>query len=130
VSTSPSKARVFVDGVYLGETPIRGAKIPGRARDMMIQRTGYTDLLKRLLPGDQDLNFVLEKPGQGITVESDPPGAAVAINGIPVGQTPIALPTVERGTEIVVSLEGYRPFVGPVDSGLPRPIILEKIIKN
>lgn len=130
VSTSPSKARVFVDGVYLGETPIRGAKIPGRARDMMIQRTGYTDQLKRLLPGDQDLSFVLEKPGQGITVESEPAGAAVAINGVPVGQTPFVLPTVERGTEIVVSMEGFRPYVGRVDVGLPRPIVLEKIMKN
>lgn len=127
LATTPSKAKVFVDGVYLGETPISEAKVPGRARNLMIQHPGYSDLIQTLPPGDQHLNFVLEKPGQGIRIDSDPPGATITLNGRIVGQTPKHLSAEERGSELVVSKQGFRPYVGRLDASLPNPIVLERL---
>ena len=127
IHTTPSKAKVFVDGVYLGETPISGAKVPGRARNLMVQHSGYSDLIKTLQPGDQTLDFVLERPGQGIQIDTDPPGATITLNGQVVGQSPKTFSTVERGSEIIVSMKGYRPYVGRLDTSIPNPIVLERL---
>lgn len=130
IATTPSKAKVFVDGVYLGETPISGAKVPGRARNLLVQHPGYSDFVKTLSPGEQHLNLVLEKPGMGIRVTSEPSGATITVNGQPMGTTPRTLPTLDRNSEVVISMEGYRPYVGRLDTGLPSPIVLEKSGRN
>ncbi len=131
VTTNPSGAKVFVDGLYVGETPLLGVRIAGHAQNLLIQREGFNDVIKLLQPTDQDVQVALERPGQAISVESDPPGAKVTINGMLMGRTPIkALPTVDPHSELVVSMEGYKPFITRMDAGIPRPVVLEKMGGN
>jgi hypothetical protein len=60
-----------------------------------------------------------------IAVDSDPPAARVTVDGVLVGQTPITRLLADPGQRaIVVTLDGYTPFVGSivVKAGAPATV--------
>ena len=56
-------------------------------------------------------------PGVGsLLVRSRPPGAAVQVDGVEVGVTPVQVPDVAFGAhQVRIELPGYRPWVAEVD---------------
>jgi serine/threonine-protein kinase len=66
-------------------------------------------LYLRRAPDPEGLPPLPSRPG-GLRIETDPPGAAVAIDGKDAGHSPVALANVRPGVHMVrVSREGYAP---------------------
>jgi hypothetical protein len=65
-----------------------------------------------------------------LLIESDPPGAAVNVNGKPEGNTPVALRNLPFGEELTVRLEkhGYQVFITPVLLSAGEPEFTLKVV--
>lgn len=113
IDSDPSEAQVFLGERLLGETPLR-ATAPCGSHTITLKRA-------RRAPTSRDvtlvartrnqLRFRLERPDTELSVTSQPPGAAVEVDGKPAGETPVTL-TVStfRTVEIKVTKPGYRPY--------------------
>ncbi len=43
ISSTPSDAQVYADGVYLGETPLQSVGVPAGIRQILVSKDGYND---------------------------------------------------------------------------------------
>jgi len=117
ITSRPSEAEVYIDGRFQGKTPVtdlRAAKSNIQVRvtkdDFQPQSGSLT-----LDPGRNEKHFVLNRNVYTLTIESDPPGAAVNVNGKPESETPVAIRNLPFGEELTIrlELEGYQVFVTP-----------------
>lgn len=114
VKTNPPGAMVSIDGLEAGESPLTTEVRIGK---LQVKATleGYNEIEKTVeVPdGEQiEVAFNLEKeksaPGT-LSVETEPPGASVMINGKRAGVAPVE-GDVGAGTyKVEVKLEGYQP---------------------
>lgn len=111
VASAPDGALLSVDGVPRGSTPLQVRLAPGR-HVARLEATGVAPTFVEFTTGDtpSEQFFELPKPVVSVLVESDPPGAAVTLDGASVGAAPVLLPSVEPGRrEFSFSLPGYKP---------------------
>lgn len=115
VRSTPPEASVVIDGLSAGVTPVTVMGVAcDRKVSVTIDKVGFEQLRKQvtLAAGEPfHLQASLARPRVMLRVASTPAGAQVAINGKPVGETPLA---VELGgaaeTAIVLQKKGYRPY--------------------
>ena len=122
ILSTPSNADVTLDGVYKGRTPITLNDLAATTHVLQLDHAGYYDWKStvevpaggtRTISGT--LNSVPASNTGWIYVSSSPGGAAVTLDGNPVGQTPysgsLKLDAVQTGDHTVaLSLSGYNPF--------------------
>jgi hypothetical protein len=128
VRTSPAGARVLLDGKDVGLAPVTLRTVPFGGHTIRVSRDGYRTeerqvTLSTVQPA-QSIEVDLARTDQGaepavfsagLTIESRPPGAAVFLDGKPVGTTPLTMPRVVAGSHVVrIELEGYRMWSGSV----------------
>lgn len=116
ISSNPSGASVWLDGVQLGATPLKNYKIDfkkfeGGNKTILIKAEGYDEIteVKNISPSIDplDLSFNLKRQLASFTIASNPPGASVFIDNVYRGVTPYTA-SKELGTyEVYVQLEGY-----------------------
>lgn len=139
VRSSPSGASVSVDGVSRGVTPLALRELDLGAREIAIERRGYIAEKRRVVLTEARPSRSVEvrlsaaaaaapvrpappasqaRPAATagvLAVESRPPGAAVTINGKPVGVTPLTINDLAPGDyRITMTLAGYRDFATTV----------------
>ena len=142
VRSTPAGALVFVDGREYGVTPVAVRDLSNGGHRVRVVRDGYAAAERRvvLTPSrpSQSLTIALERPGNapargaqtpvpssapgtsgrftgGLMVVSRPPGAAVFMDGKPVGTTPLTLQTVTAGTHAIrLEYEGYRRWTSAI----------------
>jgi hypothetical protein len=143
VRSTPSGARVLVDGKDRGQTPATIRELGRGEHRVRIVRDGYTTAERRVVLSSsqpsQSLSVPLAKeprPGTkapvtsrpapaavaaaasavaSLVVESRPQGAAVIIDGRQVGTTPLSLSDVRTGSHAVrLERDGYRIWTAPV----------------
>lgn len=86
IETVPAGALVWVDGLLVGEGPVRAPVAPGR-HALEARHSGYHPLLESVTVGEGDtLRVVLELDGVAgqVRFEGLPSGAAVFVEGEPV----------------------------------------------
>ncbi|HEX7004184.1 MAG TPA: PEGA domain-containing protein [Trueperaceae bacterium] len=113
VRSSPSDAAVYVDGQFVGYTPVSYGTRPGR-HDVRVERQGYETFSQsvNLRPGstttvDATLQPV-RRTGQ-VSFDSNPRRAEVYVDGRYVGTTPTGTIELEAGSyEARFSLPGYQ----------------------
>lgn len=114
IDSDPRGAEVYVDGRYVGTTPLRASVEPGN-RTVRLERDGYRSWERsfRLSPRetlsiDADLEAV---PRTGtVRFESTPSGADVFVDGRFLGTTPIAAREYRPGRyDVGFELDGYLP---------------------
>ena len=116
ISSTPSKAKVYVDSVYQGETPIFLSEVLVGKREVSLQKDGYfpqTKVVEILESEETKLQFSLEeKPSESmVTITSSPSKAAVRIDGQEVGETPMTIPlTLGEHLFHVSKSEKYQPY--------------------
>src|SRR6185369_5428453 len=103
VRSTPSGARVFVDGKSGGETPATVRDLARGPHQVRLVREGYTTIERRITITAAQPTVTLTvpmtktpppAPAAGarteapLTVESRPSGASVFLDGRPVGTTP------------------------------------------
>ena len=122
ILSTPSNADVTLDGVYKGRTPLTLSNVAATTHILQLDHAGYYDWKSsvevpaggtRTISGT--LNPIPDSNSGWIYVSSSPGGAAVTLDGIPVGQTPysgsLKLDSIHAGDHtIALSLSGYNPF--------------------
>jgi serine/threonine-protein kinase len=124
IESEPSGAGVSVNGEARGRTPLRLSDLPFGTYRVRVAQRGYEPQMREvsLSSGSAagELRFVLVRPAPpaqgGADVLSTPPGAAVSVDGRPVGTTPLAGLKLRPGTRrLEVALEGHETWTGTVD---------------
>ena len=130
VTSTPGGATVYLDGIVIGKTPLRGYQIETGVRrvkqvQVRLESEGYKSRTTTLtLKGGQSAPWTvrLEKFATIATlrVTSTPNGASVYLDGAAVGKTPLRGFEVDTGTkrekrvEIGIELPGYNSQVRAV----------------
>lgn len=112
IDANPQGSNVYLDGAFVGTTPLRISTHPGR-HDIRVTRDGYEPYQTSLdlRPGDtRSVKAELRPIRQTgtVTFDSEPRGAAVYLDGAYVGTTPTQRMTVDSGSHNVrFTLNGY-----------------------
>ena len=123
--TSPPGAQVALDGARIsGVTPltVRDGLVPGQTHRLEVSLPGYGGWAASIQATSGTLRqfIVLSPLPAALRVESEPPGAAITVNGVPRGNAPVQVDTglfVGQEAEIRASLPGHLPFVQRVSLG-------------
>jgi len=114
VRSDPSGAQVYLDGRYLGLTPLVSSVAPGR-HQVEVRKEGYEPykVSVRLNPGERVRVYARLVPAVTtgrLEVRSEPSGAQVYINGAYRGKTPLVL-TLDPGVyDLRLVLPGYAEY--------------------
>ena len=114
VVTNPPGARVSVDGARRGRSPILVAGLnAGQAHVLMAEETGYEagETTFDVRSGDTAaVRLDLVSSRAEFVVTTDPPGAALSVDGSLAGATPHTVGDVAQGRHrLVARLAGYLP---------------------
>jgi serine/threonine-protein kinase len=100
------------------QTPCSFNNLNPARYSLEVQKEGYQSVQTALQvkSGDaQDQKIKLESLAKGIFISTQPPGADVFINGAKQsGQTPVTLPLAPGQYNLVLRLQGYEPYAGPI----------------
>ncbi len=114
VRSDPSGAQVYLDGAYLGLTPLVAGTQPGRHR-LEVKKAGYRPYRARVRLGAGErvrvfARLVPEVQNGRISVRSEPQGASVYLDGAYRGRTPITLEVAPGRYDLRLALPGYRDY--------------------
>jgi tetratricopeptide (TPR) repeat protein len=119
VESTPPRASAYLDGRFVGTTPVSLPNCPGGTHVLRLVRFGYAHAVQELnvLPGKNSLKLdLVELQGGMLTIKSAPPGADVAVDGEPRGQTPLTLKDLGAGGHPVrLTLVNYLDWTGFVE---------------
>ncbi|MCK5660970.1 MAG: PEGA domain-containing protein, partial [Methanosarcinales archaeon] len=108
VLSNPSGARVYIDDIYRGITPLKldDSFLPG-SYDVKLTKTGYVDAT-RIADVFSDTTTVISRPLISISaptgsifITSDISGARVYLDGTPIGTTPLTIDGISIGTHSI-----------------------------
>ena len=113
VTSMPSGAQVYVNGIYKGTTPVE-VHLSGGEYLIKVYKEGYGGMNKKITIQPlttKAVNFEL-KPVGSVGVESDPKQAKVFLDGSYIGTTPLVIPDLSFGDhEIVIMKDNYERWV-------------------
>ncbi len=103
VSSAPQDADVFIDGKMMGRTPVQLPGIPAGNRIMRIAKTGFCDITDtvRITPGLTVDRTVQLDSSCGLVVNSVPDSAAVYVEDVLVGRSPLRFSSAVGGWKSV-----------------------------
>ena len=116
IKSEPAGANIVIDGVANGETPRLVTHLDAAyAHKVSLRKAGYqtTEFTVRFDGRTPVLvNHKLVLDAGVITVNSEPAGASVTLNGQDWGVTPVTIPRVPKGrSTIKLKLKGFRDVV-------------------
>ena len=107
-------ARVLVDGVDVGLTPLADIDIDAGAREIRISKERYLDasLAVEIEGRRQEQAFALQLAPAWATVSftTSPPGAELLVDGESVGLTPLNAEILQGRREVLLKLAGYKAW--------------------
>ncbi len=118
ISTTPSYAKVYVDGYFVGGTPLKGYRVQTGLREIKVAKAGYrTWSTRRLIEPNKALSLDLKlelspdvKFGC-LDIDSIPQGAEIYINGEYIGKTKLNIACVVPGRHFIkLSKNGYHDW--------------------
>jgi hypothetical protein len=114
VVTEPAEAKVSWRGKPLGTSPLDAVSIPCGAGPLTITHERY-ETVTRTLTAESGAPLAvserLRRPPATLVVTSSPAGAAITLNGHPVGSAPRHIPTMRyEHVTIRATLSGYAPW--------------------
>ncbi|WP_232473523.1 PEGA domain-containing protein [Thermococcus profundus] len=117
VDTNPTGAKVYINGSLIGTTPLQNYKLPTGRHQLKLVKEGYKEYVTTIEigPGLTTIVMVRLTPEPAVlTINSDPSGAKVYINGSYEGVTPLDL-TLQPGTyEVRLLKEDYEDYTSVV----------------
>ncbi len=117
VYSTPTNAEVYVDGDYVGKTPLKGYKLSTGTHTIKLVRDGYEDYVKtvNINPGETTkIEATLSEAKAMLKITSDPSGAGVYVDGDYKGTTPLTI-SLSPGTHSVrLSKSDYEDYTTSV----------------
>jgi len=104
IMSEPSGASVYLDGTYMGKTPISLDDVVSEPHTIKLTKSGYNSktLPLSLIPGGvENMRESLEPLSGSISVSSDPCGANVYLDGAYEGMTPKTISGVLIGSHTI-----------------------------
>ena len=115
IESNPSESTIFLDGKEVGTTPDNITHAAIGIHEIEVKKEGYAEWKKKLnvKKGKEiALNALLQPVTGSASIESEPTGAVIAIDGEDVGKTPKVITGISPGRhEVEIRLEGYDPCV-------------------
>ncbi|MCL0088559.1 PEGA domain-containing protein, partial [Dehalococcoidia bacterium] len=113
ITSEPSGAEVYVDGLFRGHTPLTLEELPPRPYLLWVRLEGYEDWEKRVVVRAAETTSLLAEltrlppPAGSLSITSEPPGAEVYLDDDFRGRTPLTLEELVPGSyELKLTLEG------------------------
>ncbi len=113
VKSNPSGAKVYVDGSYIGNTPLENYKLSTGQHSLKVTKQGYQDYTTTVTinPGKTTVvNAQLIPQPASLTIDSNPSGADVYIDGDYKGTTPLTLNLTPRTHQIKLTRQDYKNY--------------------
>jgi len=109
ISSSPSGARVYLDGNYKGTTPLILKDVSVGSHTIKLSKKYYYDFEKKITVSAGETTYVSKiLKGYGfVKITSDPSGAYVYIDGSYKGVTPLLLNVEEGYHKIILAKSNY-----------------------
>ena len=147
ITSEPAGATVLFGKEEKGVTPLKLADLPFGKHTVTLKLKGYQDMVQEVELNENQFSFELPAilqavvPQLGVLViESEPPGAFVALGTRVRGQTPIKLDKVNVGKyNITLKKEGYLDYTESVRvkenetttvkaqlAEVPKPVVVEE----
>jgi len=134
IATRPNDAQVYLDGAYIGASPLHIAVPPGRTSTVKITKPGYADVSQRLALKTGELRQVAIglKELRGTVLFRSQPQAALWVNGRHRGKTPLDLDLQTISQKIEFRLDGYRTITRIVEpqTGSPRQVSAQLLTES
>jgi hypothetical protein len=109
VESEPAGATILIDGIDRGKAPVSLVVPPGRHEVTAKSASGSGRAsVEVTVGGRHDLTVPLElgsDPGV-VDISTDPPGAAIVLDGVVRGRSPLALPEVAPGDHTLIVEHG------------------------
>jgi formylglycine-generating enzyme required for sulfatase activity len=124
-------AKIFIDGIPIGQTPDTDLEIsPGR-RSVLIRAEKFQDLKTELeVEGcgvRQTLDLALVPGWSDITIDSVPRGARIMVNGKSAGMTPLTIELPEGEHDLGLIVERFKPWRNVIAVKANQPRILDTV---
>jgi len=132
LSTVPAGARIYLDGTYVGNSPITLSVSKG-AHSLRIEKEGYQTYIETIqISGNTSKRIVLNELARkyNLTVKSSPSGASLYIDGAYVGQTPITLNLESGRHKILLRAEGYEDYTDTIYLYSNKTVNISLVAKN
>lgn len=125
IYSTPSGARVLLDGAELGRTPMPEVVIRGRGGKLRLEKPDFLPLEHVLAPDEERLDLRLLPAPYKVKIASEPAGAKIRLDGVAVGVSPqeIQVPGSGRHT-IELQAEGYETWSGTLSRRDPPPSVI------
>jgi len=114
VSSTPSGADVYLDGIYQGTTPLIISDVSVGYHNVKITKFGYQDYQTEVYVRDGETTYVtatLKSEISTLQIVSEPFGASVYIDDIYVGKTPITVKVSPGSHTLKLIKSGYDEVV-------------------
>lgn len=113
-STDISDARVRIDGVDVGQTPLTGVAVEAGEHQLSISKDRYLDFGETIViegrSVEQSFSAELEPAWATVSVNTSPSGADVLVDGELVGVTPLNAEIIQGQRELVLKLAGHKAW--------------------
>lgn len=131
ISSQPSGATVFVDGVNRGQTPLMLFDLKIGRHNLKYRLHGYVEADDTFLLDEGsvvDCNGILEEELGLLLLKTDPEGCKITIDGLAAGETPrfISTLTTRNSHTVRFSKPGYRNQTISVKFNGREPIVREE----
>lgn len=107
-------ARVLLDGIDLGTTPVLDAEVPPGTYEVQLQLDRYLTARAQLeVQGrlaEQSLDMALAPAWAEVAFASQPPGADIILNGELLGVTPARLELLQGAYDVTLKRAGYKAW--------------------
>jgi hypothetical protein len=107
-------ARIIIDGLEVGITPISNLEVKAGPRVLEIQMDNYQDIKTQVqiagCPEEQSFDFALIPGWSDVFISSIPEGAVVSVGGKPAGNTPLKIELPEGNHRLQISAEGFKTW--------------------
>jgi len=117
-TSAPAGATVTIDGSGSFVTPFDSPPLKAGTHSFSISKVGYATVQRKLdvVPGaTTNLDVALTASGGVLDLQSDPPGAAIVVDGRPTNRFTPAQLALPPGPHVIrLLMEGYRDEVAPV----------------
>ncbi len=103
VSSVPPEADVFIDGKMVGRTPVQLPRVPAGIRMLRVAKSGFCDFSDSVIvmEGLSVDRAVRLDSACGLIVRSDPDSAAVYVENVLVGRSPLRISNQKAGWKTV-----------------------------
>ncbi|OAA31400.1 hypothetical protein AT15_07850 [Kosmotoga arenicorallina S304] len=110
IDSNPSNAKVYIDGVYRGVTPL-SVELTVGAHTLELEKENYEKYTETINVSGPVSKFInLRFLGYLLSISSDPSNAEVYISGEYVGNTPLQKRVSKGWYRIVVKKDGYQEY--------------------